>query len=52
MALFEVVGNAAKLAPIQIALTWLKVGVTIGFTVTLVAAEVAEHPFALVTVTV
>ena len=44
MALFEVVGNAAKLTPIQIALTWLKVGVTIGFTVTLVAAEVVEHP--------
>ena len=42
MLLVEVVGNAAKLAPLQIAATCVKVGVTFGFTVTVTAVLVRE----------
>jgi hypothetical protein len=50
--LFEVVGNALKVPPEQIAATWVNVGVVNGFTVTEVAVEVAEQLFVFVTTTV
>ena len=42
--LFEVVGNAANVPPEQIAATWVKVGVTFGFTVIVIVAIVAQTP--------
>ena len=51
MLLVDVVGNADKLAPLQIVATGVNVGVTFGVTVTTVAAEVTLHA-PLVTVTV
>ena len=50
--LFDVVGNAFNVAPEQIAGTCVKVGVVDGFTVTVVAVEVAEQLLPLVTTTV
>ncbi len=40
--LLEVVGKALKLAPKHIALTAVNVGVTFGFTVTLIASLAAD----------
>jgi hypothetical protein len=40
--LFEVVGNADKVAPLQIELTCVKVGVVFGVTVIVIAAVVAH----------
>jgi hypothetical protein len=42
MPLLEVVGKALKLAPEHIALTAVNVGVTFGFTVTLIASLAAD----------
>ena len=42
--LFEVVGNAANVAPEQIAATCANVGVTFGFTVIVIVAVVAHNP--------
>ena len=42
--LFEVVGNAANVAPEQIAATCVNVGVTFGFTVIVIVAVVAQSP--------
>ena len=42
--LFEVVGNAGKLAPEQIELTCVNVGATYGFTVIVIVAVVAHNP--------
>ena len=44
MPLVEVVGNADKVAPEQIVLTWVNVGVTLGFTVMFIVAVVAHCP--------
>ncbi len=44
MPLFDVVGNALKLAPEQIGLTALNVGVTFGLTVIVNVAVVAHCP--------
>ena len=48
--LSEVVGNGAKVAPEHIAATGLKVGVTVGLTVTVNVAIVAHCPTAGVNV--
>jgi hypothetical protein len=40
----EVVGSAIKLAPVQIAATGVKVGITFGLMVTDVVAITAEQP--------
>jgi hypothetical protein len=40
----DVVGSAFKVAPEQIAATCVNVGVTFGFTVTVIFAEVAHNP--------
>ena len=45
MLLFEVVGKAAKAAPVQIAGTAVNVGVTFGFTVRFKVVEVAQAEF-------
>ena len=45
MLLFEVVGKAAKVAPVQIAGTAVNVGVTFGFTVRFKVVEVAQAEF-------
>ncbi len=50
--LVDVVGNALNVAPVQIAGTCVNVGVVKGFTVTVVAVEVAEQLFVFVTTTV
>jgi len=50
--LVEVVGNALNVAPVQIAGTCVNVGVVNGFTVTVVAVEVAEQLLLFVTITV
>ena len=42
--LFEVVGNAVKLAPEQIDATCVNVGVVFGVTVIVMAAVVAHNP--------
>jgi hypothetical protein len=42
--LFEVVGNADKVAPEQIEFTCVNVGVTFGFTVIVIVAVVAHNP--------
>jgi len=42
--LLDVVGKADKLAPAQIGATCVKVGVTFGFTVMVIFAEVAQSP--------
>jgi phage terminase large subunit len=42
--LFEVVGNADKVAPEQIEFTCVNVGVTFGFTVIIIVAVVAHNP--------
>jgi len=42
--LLDVVGKADKLAPAQIGETCVKVGVTFGFTVMVIFAEVAQSP--------
>ena len=42
--LFEVVGNAARAAPEQIAATGVKVGVTFGLTVMVSVVVVAHNP--------
>ena len=42
--LFEVVGNADKVAPEQIDATCVNVGVTFGFTVIVIVAVVAHRP--------
>jgi hypothetical protein len=42
--LFEVVGNAANVAPEQIGVTCVNVGVTFGFTVIIIVAVVAQSP--------
>ncbi len=42
--LFEVVGNADKVVPEHIAATWVKVGVTFGFTVMVIVVVVAQSP--------
>jgi hypothetical protein len=39
---FDVVGNAESEAPEQIAATWVKVGVTFGFTVIVIVAVFAH----------
>jgi hypothetical protein len=44
MPLFDVVGNADKVAPEQIAATALKVGVTFGLTVMVNVVVVAHCP--------
>jgi hypothetical protein len=44
MVLLEVVGNAAKLAPEQIAGTAVNVGVTFGFTVMVKVVVEAQSP--------
>ena len=44
MLLFEVVGNANKVEPEQIAVTELNVGVIFGITVIVISSE-ALHPF-------
>ncbi len=49
---FDVVGNALIAAPKQIGATWVNVGVVDGFTVIVVAVEVAEQLLLLVTTTV
>ena len=40
--LLDVVGNADKLVPLQMAATCVKIGVTFGFTVTVIVAVVAH----------
>ena len=40
--LFEVVGNADKVAPLHIAATWVNVGVMFGLTVMVMVAVVAH----------
>ena len=50
--LFDVVSNALKVPPEQIAGTCVNVGVVDGFTVTEVVVEVAEQLFVFVTTTV
>ena len=40
--LFDVVGKADKVAPEQIAPTWVNVGVTTGFTVIVIVTVVAH----------
>jgi hypothetical protein len=50
--LFEVVGNALIAAPKQIGVTWVNVGVVDGFTVTIIAEDVAEQLLLFVTTTV
>jgi hypothetical protein len=42
--LFEVVGNAANVAPEQIAATCVNIGATFGFTVMAIVAVVAQSP--------
>jgi hypothetical protein len=42
--LFDVVGNADKLAPEQIELTWVNVGVVVGFTAIVIEAVLAHCP--------
>ena len=42
--LFDVVGNADKVAPEQIGAIAVKVGVTVGFTVIVIVAIVAHWP--------
>ena len=44
ISLFEIVGSAFKLAPAQIGATCVNVGVTFGFTVMVIVAEVAHKP--------
>ena len=44
MPLFDVVGNAARAAPEQIAATGVKVGVTFGLTVMVRVVVVAHSP--------
>jgi hypothetical protein len=44
MPLLDVVGNADKVAPEQIAATGVKVGVTFGLTVMVIVAVVAQSP--------
>ena len=44
MPLLEVVGNADRVAPLQIGATTLKVGVTFGLTVIVKVAVVAHCP--------
>ena len=44
MPLLEVVGNADKVAPLQIGATALKVGVAFGFTVIVKVVVVAHCP--------
>ena len=44
MPLFEVSGKAAKVAPVQIGATAVKVGVTCGFTVMVNVVVVAHCP--------
>ncbi len=46
MPFVEVVGNAVKTVPEQIAPTAAKVGVTLGFTVTVIVVELAHWPVA------
>ena len=41
--LSDVVGNAARVDPLQIGGTWLKVGTTIGFTVIVIVVEVTHE---------
>jgi len=50
--LLDVVGNAFKVPPVQIAGICVNVGVVNGFTVTEVAVEVAEQLFVFVITTV
>jgi hypothetical protein len=50
--LLEVVGNALSVPPEQIAATCVNVGVVNGFTITVVAADVAEQLLLFVTATV
>jgi hypothetical protein len=52
MLLLDVVGNAFKAPPVQIAGVCVNVGVVNGFTVTEVVVEVAEQLFVFVTTTV
>ena len=44
MVFVEVVGNAANVAPEQIDATCVNVGVTLGFTVMVIVAVVAQSP--------
>ncbi len=52
MLFVEVPGSADKVPPEQIGATWVKVGVVLAFTVTVVAEDVEEQPLLLVTTTV
>ena len=50
MPLFDVVGKGANVPPEQIGATWVKVGITLEFTVIVIAAVVAHCPAAGVNV--
>ncbi len=50
--LFDIVGNADKLAPEQIGETCVNVGFVVGVTLTTEAADVAEQPLLFVTTAV